>query len=131
MVLVFDGNVLYPPAMVDSGSFYPRIELRYLSTTDREKDLIQQFNNRTFAQFKDQASAILGVRHYNPKNFIFQKLPVTEHFILDGKRFKDVTRISNGCISQLIANVDIDEIVEMVGKACNIYEGVKLQNLTI
>ena len=122
--MVFDGKILYPSAMVDSGSFYPRIETGYLSTTDREKDLIQQFNNRTFAQFRDPASAILGVRQYNPKNFIFQKLPVKEYFILDGKRYKDKIRISNGYKTQLITNVDIDEIVEMGGKACNIYEGI-------
>ena len=43
---------------------------------------------------------------------------------MDGKRYKDVNRLRNGYITQVLTNVDIDEIVEMDGKICNLYEGI-------
>ena len=78
--------------MIDKDSFYRRTETGYLFTPNKELELIQQFNNRTFTQFKDQASAILRVRYSSPKNLIIQHLPVGRNVILDGKRYKDVNR---------------------------------------
>ena len=69
LLMAFDGKSLYPSAMVDDESYYPRIETRYLFTPDKE--FLQQLNNRTSTQFKDQASVILRVRYYNPKNLCF------------------------------------------------------------
>ena len=62
LVMTLDGKSLYPSAMVDKDSYYPTNETGVLFTPDKETELIQQFNNRTFTQFKDQASAILRVR---------------------------------------------------------------------
>ena len=44
---------LYPSASVDSESCGPRIETEYLFTPDKETELTQQFNNRTFTQSKE------------------------------------------------------------------------------
>ena len=50
---------------------------------------------------------------------------------MDGKRFKDVNRLRNGYITQVLS-VDIDEIVKMGGKMCNIYEGaINEENLSL
>ena len=50
---------------------------------------------------------------------------------MDGKRYKDVNRLRNGYITQVLS-VDIDEIVKMGGKMCNIYEGaIYEENLNV
>ena len=54
-----------------------------------------------------------------------QNLPVKEGVILDGKRYKDVYRIRNGYMTEVITNVDNDEIVKMGGEICRTFEGVK------
>ena len=54
--LAFDGKNFYAFAMVYIESYYPRIEIGYLFTEEREQNFNQQLNNRTFIQFKDQAS---------------------------------------------------------------------------
>ena len=126
--MAFDGKSLYPSAMVDKDSFYPRIETGFLFTPNRETELIQKFRNRT--QFKDQASAILRVKFYNTENLIFEHLPVKEDFFLDGNRYKHVNRSQIGYITEILTNVDIDEIVIMGGNICNIYEGIIYLNNT-
>ena len=60
--MAFDGKSLYPSAMVDNLSYYPGIETSFLFIPDKEKEFIQQLNNETFTQFKDQASATLIFR---------------------------------------------------------------------
>ena len=70
------------------------------------------------AQFKQQLSAFLRVRYYNPKNLIFLLSPMNESNFLDGKKYKDVNRLRNGYVSQVLTNVNIVEIVKMGGKIC-------------
>ena len=85
MLRAFDEKSLYPSAMIDKDSFYPQIETGYLFTPDKE-DFRNPSNNRSFTQFKDQASTLLIVRYYNPKSLIFQHSPVKQDVISDGKR---------------------------------------------
>ena len=40
----------------------------------------------------------------------------------DGKKFKDVNRLRNEYIIQVLTIIDIIEIVKMGGKICNFYE---------
>ena len=70
----FDATSLYPSAMWDEKSIYPRIETGYAFTRDMNKYLVHRFNNRTFTQ----GSAILNIKYYNPKNLIVQHLPIKE-----------------------------------------------------
>ena len=49
---------------------------------------------------------------------MFQHLPVNEEVISDGKIYKNVNRLQNGYITQVLANVHIDEIVKMAGQLC-------------
>ena len=96
LLLAFNVKSLYLSANVDKDSYYPRIETGYQFTPNKELELIRQFNNRTFTQFKDQASASSKVRYHCPKNLIFQHLPIKENVILDGKIYKDVNRLRGG-----------------------------------
>ena len=65
---------LYPSAMWDENSIYPKIESGYAFTKDMNNDLVEKFINQIFTQ----GSAILKIKYYNPKNLIVQHLPVKE-----------------------------------------------------
>ena len=65
--VAFDGKSLALAATVDEDSFYPRNETGHFFNPDQVQDFIKQFNHTVFTQFKDQASSILRVGFYNPK----------------------------------------------------------------
>ena len=111
----FDATSLYPSAMWDENSIYPRIETGYAFTGDMNKVLVHKFNNGNF----NQGSAILRIKYYNPKNLIVQHLPVKEK---GGKL--EINRMRNGYIIDYLTSVDIQEIVKIGGKVIEIYEGV-------
>ena len=111
----FDATSLYPSAMWDEKSIYPRIETGYAFTRDMNKFLVHKFNNGNF----NQGSAILKIKYYNPKNLIVQHLPVKEK---EGKI--EINRMRNGYIVDTLTSVDIQEIVKIGGKIIEIYEGV-------
>ena len=111
----FDAVSLYPSAMWDPKSIYPKIETGYAYTNDMNNDLVEKFNNGKF----NQGSAFLKIKYYNPKNLIVQHLPIKEKV----NKF-EVNRMRNGYITQIMTSVDIQEIVEIGGKVIQIYEGV-------
>ena len=71
----FDCVSLYPSAMWDKNSIYPKIEIGYAFRPDMNNDLVEKFNNQTFTQ----GSAILKIKYYNPKNLIVLHLPLKEN----------------------------------------------------
>ena len=111
----FDCVSLYPSAMWDSKSTYPRIETGYAFTKNLNDELVEKFNNQTFTKI----SAILKVKYYNPKNLIVQHLPFKEKV-----KKQEVNRMRNDYIVQTLTSVDIQEIVKIGGKIIQIYEGV-------
>ena len=111
----FDAVSLYPSAMWDEKSIYPRIETVYAFTRDMNKFLVHRFNNQTFTQ----GSAILKIKYYNPKNLIVQHLPIKEK-----EKKIEINRMRNGYIVDTLTSVDIQEIVKIGGKVIKIYEGV-------
>ena len=70
----FDAVGLYPSAMWDENSIYPRIETGYAFTIDMNNLLFHEFNNGNF----NQGSAILKINYYNFENLIVQHLPIKE-----------------------------------------------------
>ena len=70
----FDGVSLYPSAMWDPKSIYPKIETGYAFKREMNDELVEKFNNQTFTQ----GSAILKSKCFNPKNLIVQDLPFKE-----------------------------------------------------
>ena len=111
----YDCVSVYPSAMWDSKSIYPRIETGYLFTKDMNDVLVEMFNNHTFTK----GSAILKVKYYNPKNLIVQHLPVKEKV-----NKIEVSSMRNRNNFQYLTAVDIQEIVKIGGKVLEIYEGV-------
>ena len=110
----FDAVSLYPSAMWDENSIYPRNETGYANKKDMNDELVEKFNNQTFTR----GSAILKIKYYNPKNLIVQHLPIK------GKVKKTkINRMRNGYIIDTLTSVDIQEIVKIGGKVVEIYEG--------
>ena len=111
----FDANSLYPTAMWDKKSIYPRIETGYAYTRDMNNELVEKFNTGNFTQ----GSAILKIKYYNPKNFIVQHIPIKEK-----EKKIEINRMRIGYIIDILTSVDIQEIVKIGGKVIEVYEGV-------
>ena len=111
----FDAVSLYPSAMWDEKSIYPRKETGYAFTKDMNDELVNKFNTCNF----NQGSAILKIKYYNPRDLIVQHLPIKE---LVNKM--EINRMRNGYIVDTLTSVDIQEIVKIGSKVIQIFEGV-------
>ena len=116
--MAFDGNSLYPSAMWDENSVYPKIETGFVFKPYMNKTYLDAFNNQDFDQNGDE-SAILTIKYYNRSDLIFQHVPVKEKV-----KKMEVNRMRNGFIIDTLTSVDIQEIVKIGGKVVEIYEGV-------
>ena len=116
--MCYDGNSLYPSALYDCESVYPKIETGFAFKPHMNKTFVETFNNQTFNEDGDE-SAILTIKYYNPPDLIFQHLPVKEKV----KKI-EVNRMRNGYIIDTLTSVDIQEIVKNGGKVIEVYEGV-------
>ena len=114
----FDATSLYPSAIWDEDSVYPKIETRFAFKPDMNDVYVEASNNETFNQNGNE-SAILTIKYYNPPDLIFQHLPVIEKV----KKI-EVNRMRNDYIIDTLTSVDIQEIVKIGGKVIEIYEGV-------
>ena len=94
----FDAVSLYPSAMWDENSIYPKIEAGYAFTRDMNDELVEKFKNQTFKQ----GSAILKIKYYKPKKLMVQHLPVKEK----GKKI-EINRMRNGYIIDHLISADI------------------------
>ena len=114
----FDATSLYPSAMWNENSVYPKIETGFAFKPQMNHVYVEAFNNQTFNEDGDE-SAILTIKYYNPPDLIFQHLPIKEK----NKKI-EVNRMRNGYIIDILTSVDIQKIVEIDGKVVEIYEGV-------
>ena len=114
----YDANSLYPSAMWDENSVYPKIETGFAFKPHMNDVYVEAFNNQSFKEDGDE-SAILTIKYYNPPNLIFQHLPVKEKV-----EKIEVNRMRNGYIIDTLTSVDIQEIIKIGGKVIQIYEGV-------
>ena len=103
----YDVTILYPRAMWDEKSVYPKIETGFAFKPDMNDVYVEAFNNQTFNQDGDEF-VILRIKYYNPPNVIFQHLPVKEKV----KKI-EVNRMRNGYIIDMLTLVDICEIVKI------------------
>ena len=114
----FDATSLYPSAMWDENSVYPKKESGFAFKPHMNKTYVEAFNNQTFNQDGDE-SAILRKKYYNPRDLIFQHLPFKEKV-----ENVEVNTMRNGYIIDTLTSVDICEIIKTVGRVNEIYEGV-------
>ena len=114
----FDATSLYPSAMWDAKSVYPKIENGFAFKPHMNDVYVEAFNNQSFNENGDE-SAILTKKYHNPHDLIFQHLPIKEKV-----KKVEVNRMRNGYIIDTLTSVDICEIVKIGGKVVEIYEGV-------
>ena len=114
----FDATSLYPNAMYDENSVYPKIESGFAFKPYMNDVYVKSFNDQTFNQDADE-SAITKLKHYNPPDLIFQHLPVQQKV----RSIKN-NRMRNGYITNTLTSVDFPEIVKTGGKVTDVYEGV-------
>ena len=118
MLWDFFATSLYPSAMWDEDSVYPKIETGFAFKPDKKDAYVETFNSKTFNQNGNE-SPVLTIKNYNPPDFIFQQLPVKEKV-----RKKEVNRMRNGYIIDTLTIVDNLEIVKIGGRVIEIYGGV-------
>ena len=116
--LDFDVTSLYPSAMYQNNSVFPKIETGFAFKPHMNDVYVEAFNNQSFNQDGDE-SAVLTIKYLNPPDLIFQHLPVKEKV-----KKLEVNRMRNGYIIDTLTSVDMQEIVKKVGKVVRIYEGV-------
>ena len=114
----FDATSLYPSAMWDENSVYPKIETGFVSKPNMNHVYVVAFNSQTFNEDGDE-SAILTIKYYNPLVLIIQHLPIKEKV----KRL-EVNRMRNGYIIDTLTSVDIQELVKIGGTVIESYQGV-------
>ena len=76
----YDASSLYPSAMWDEKSVYPKIETGFAFKPDMNDVYVEALNNQTFNQDADE-SALLRIKYYNPPYLLFQHLPVKEKIL--------------------------------------------------
>ena len=111
----FDAISLYPSAMSDPESIYPRIETGYALKPVMNNDIVKKFNNQTFTQGR----AISKSNYHNPKNLIVQNIQVTER-----EEKIEINRMCNGYVVDVLTSVDIQENDKTGGKVIEFYEDV-------
>ena len=114
----FVATSLYPSAMWDENSVYPKIETGFAFKPHMNKTFVDAFNNQNFDEDGDE-SAILLTIYYNPPDLIIQHLPVKEKV-----KNIEVYRMRKGYIIDTLTSVDIQEILKIGGKVIETYEGV-------
>ena len=70
----FDAVLLYPSAMWEENSIYPKNETGHAFEKDMKNEFVDKLNNQNFTQ----GSANFKTKYYNPKNLIVQHLAVKE-----------------------------------------------------
>ena len=110
----FDNTSLYPSAMWDENSVYPKIETGFAFKPDMNDVYVEAFNNQTFNEDADE-SAILTIKFNNPPDLIYQHLPVK-----DKVKKVEVNRMRIGYIIDTLTSVDVQEIVQISGKKIQI-----------
>ena len=114
LLMAFDATSLYPSAMYDENSTYPKIETGFAFTLELNDEIVNQFNTKTFTK-----TAILKIKYYNPVDIVLQHIPVKEEV-----NKIEVNRLRNGYIVDVLTSVDIQEIVRIGGKLIEVHEGV-------
>ena len=69
----FDATSLYPSAMWDEKSVYPKIETGFAFKPHMNDVYVEAFNNQIFNEDGNE-SAVLTIKYHNPSDLIFQHL---------------------------------------------------------
>ena len=96
----FDGTSLYPSALWDEKSVYPKIESGFDFNPHMTDVYVEAFNNQISFQNGNE-SAILKINYYNPLNLIFQHTAIKQKV---GN--VEVNRMRNGSFVDVLTSRD-------------------------
>ena len=125
----YDFNSLYPSAQIDKNSTWPKIETAYPFKKYMNDAVCTLFNSGKWNQLN--RSAFLTTKYHNPKNIIFQHLPIKEKIENPYKnnRLEEINRMRNCIIIDTLTNIDIVEIIKYGGIILEVFEGFFCHNL--
>ena len=107
----FDATSLYPSAMWEDESVYPKIENGYPFTVNMNDELVGKFSRKNF----NQGSAFLKLKYSNPPETLYQNLPVKERV-----QKIETNRMKNEYIVDTLTSVDNKEFIRIGGKIIQI-----------
>ena len=112
LLVSYDFNSLYPSAQIDKNSTWPKIETAYPFKKYMNDAVCTLFNSGRWNELN--RSAFLTVKYHNPKNMIFQPLPIKEKIENPYKnnRLEEINRMRNGIIIDTLTSIDIVEIIK-------------------
>ena len=113
VMMDLDATNLYPSALWDENSVYPKIESGFAFKPHMNNVHEEAFNIQSFNPDGER------IKYYNPPNLVFQHFPVKEKV----KNIED-DRMKKGYNIDTLTSVDICEIVKNGGRIIEIYEGV-------
>ena len=129
LLVSYDFNSLYPSAQIDKNSTWPKIETAYPFKKYMNDAVCTLFNSGRWNELN--RSAFLTVKYHNPKNMIFQHLPIKEKIENPYKnnRLEEINRMRNGIIIDTLTSTDIVEIIKYGGIILEVFEGFFCHNL--
>ena len=129
LLVSYDFNSLYPSAHIDKNSTWPKIETSYPFKKCMNESICTLFNSGRWPELN--RSAFSTIKYHNPKDLIFQHLPIKEKIENPYKnnRLEEINRMRNGIIIDTLTSVDIVEIVKYSGIILEVFEGFFCHNL--
>lgn len=119
MMTAVDVNSLYPSAMSDLNSEYPRIETVRKFNKDEEKELLNKFNTQTFRP----KTGIFKILYKYPDDMFFSPI-FCKDTVISNKEKIEVLRSRTGQCCDILTSVDIQEIVRCGGRIIRIFDGM-------
>lgn len=119
-LMAFDATSLYPSAMYDISSEYPKAESARKFKKEEEQEILNKFNTQTFRP----KTGIFTVLFKYPNDMFFQPIPAKDTIQNHEGKKQEIIRFRNGYCYDVLNSVDIQEIVRCGGEICNIYDGI-------
>ena len=123
VLMAFDAVSLYPSAMFDENSEYPKAQSARPFNKSEENEFKELFNSQEFRP----KCGIFKVYYEYPNNLFFQPIPAKDNitYTQDEKEYsQELIRFRNGKCYDVLTSVDIQEIVRCGGKILKIYDGI-------
>jgi len=120
-LMAFDATSLYPSAMYDENSEYPKAESARKFRQEEEREIVYKFNTQTFRP----KTGIFSVVFQYPNDMFFQPVPIKDKVKnQNNNSHVKVIRFRNGICYDVLTSVDIQEIVRCGGKILHITDGI-------
>ena len=119
MMTALDVNSLYPSAMSDLNSEYPRMESVRKFKKEEEEKILKKFNRQTFRP----KTGIFKIFYEYPNDMFFTPVFSKDSVNFENKK-TEILRSRTGKCCDILTSVDIQEIVRCGGTIIRIFDGL-------